>query len=64
MEYKPGRLDVIADALSRRPDLESTAQSNSEVDTTVATLVTSFPSSTLLNDIKKSLMEKIRLLCD
>ena len=52
VEYKPGRLNVVVDALSRRSDFESAGQSNSRVDTTVATLVTSVPSSTLLDDTK------------
>ena len=63
VEYKPVRLNVVADALSRRPDFESAAQSNSEVDTTVATLVASVPSSILLDDIKKP-TQKIRRFCD
>ena len=58
VEYKPGRLNVVAP-----PDFESAAQSNSGVDTTVATLVTSVPSSTLLDDIKRP-TQKIRLFCD
>ena len=53
---------VVADALSRRPDFESAAQSNSGVDTTVALLVTSVPSSTLLDDIKKTYAEDKALL--
>ena len=63
VEYKPRRLNVVADALSRRPDFESAAQSNNRVDTTVAALVTSVPSSTLLDDVKKP-TQKIRLFCD
>ena len=51
--YKPGQLNVVAVALSRRPDFESAEQSNSEVGTTVATLVTGVPSSTLLDDLKR-----------
>ena len=63
VEYKPGQLNDVVDALSRRPDFESAAHSNSGVDTTVATRVTSVPSSTLLDDIK-SPTQKIRLFCD
>ena len=62
VEHKLGRLNVVADALSRRPDFESAAQSNSEVDTTVETLVTSVPSSTLLGDIKKAYADDKALL--
>ena len=54
VEYKLRRLNVFADALSRRPDFESAAQSNSEGKPTVATLVASVPSSSLLDDIRKA----------
>ena len=62
VKYKTRRLNVVADALSRRPDFESAAQSNSEADTTVATLVASVASSTLLDDIKKAYAEDRALL--
>ena len=48
--------------MSRRPDFELAAQSNSGVETTVATLVTTVPSSTLLDDIKKAYLEDKNLL--
>ena len=37
VEYKPGKLNVIADALSRRPDYESTSAHASEQVTSVIT---------------------------
>ena len=49
VEYKPGRLNVVADAVSRQSDFESAVPFNSAVDATVATLVTGVPSSTLLD---------------
>ena len=62
VEYKPGRLDVVADELSRRPDFEHTAHSTSENNPTVATLISSVPSSTLFDDIKKAYAEDKDLL--
>uniref|UniRef100_M4BUP1 Uncharacterized protein n=1 Tax=Hyaloperonospora arabidopsidis (strain Emoy2) TaxID=559515 RepID=M4BUP1_HYAAE len=53
----PDDLMSLRTRLSCRPDFESAAQSNSGVDTTVATLVTSVPLSTLLDDIKKAYAE-------
>ena len=62
MECKPGRLNVVADALSRRLDFEPAAQSNSGNNPTVATLTTSVLLSTLLDDIKKAYIEDKDLL--
>ena len=50
-EYKPGRLNVVADALSCRPDFEPTAPINSEALPTVAALSVSVP---LLDDVRKT----------
>ena len=54
VQYKPGRLNVVAEALLLRPDFEPTAHSNSEINPSVSTLVASVPSSTLLYDVIKS----------
>ena len=53
VEYKPGLLNVVADALSRRPDFEPAAQPDTG-PTTVAVLKSSVPSSTILEDIRKA----------
>ena len=53
VEYKPGRLNVVADALSRRPDFEPAAPPDTG-PTGVAVLTLSVPSSTLSEDIRKA----------
>ena len=53
VEYKPGRLNVVADALSRRPDFKPAEQPDTG-PTTVAVLMSSVPSSTLFEDIRKA----------
>ena len=53
VEYKPGRLNVVADALSCRIDFEPAAQHDTG-PTTVAVLTLSVPSSTLFEDIRKA----------
>ena len=63
VEYKPGRLIVVADALSRRPDSEPDAQSTSENNPTVSTLRVSVPSSRYLTKCGNP-THKIRIFCD
>uniref|UniRef100_A0AAV1UXT3 Integrase catalytic domain-containing protein n=1 Tax=Peronospora matthiolae TaxID=2874970 RepID=A0AAV1UXT3_9STRA len=53
VEYKPGRLNVVADALSRRPDFETVAKPNSET-VTVAVMTSSVPSTTLYDDVRRA----------
>ncbi|KAG6614040.1 reverse transcriptase [Phytophthora cinnamomi] len=47
VEYKPGRLNVVADALSRRPDYSEAADVNA-----IDAMRTSTPTSSLLDDVK------------
>ena len=62
VEYKPVRPKVVADALSRRPDFQPTAQINSRGDPTVASLYVSTPLSSLLDDVRKSYTKDEALL--
>uniref|UniRef100_A0AAV1U9Q4 Integrase zinc-binding domain-containing protein n=1 Tax=Peronospora matthiolae TaxID=2874970 RepID=A0AAV1U9Q4_9STRA len=59
VEYKPGRLNVVADALSRRPDFETVAKPNSET-VTVAVMTSSVPSSTLHDDVRRAYAQNDR----
>ena len=63
VEYKPVRQNVVADALSRRPDFEPAAQPATGT-TTVAVLKSSVPSSILLEDIRKAYDPKMVRLMD
>ena len=62
VEYKSGRLNFVDDALSRRPDFEPTAQSNSGDDPTVAALSVSVSSSSRLDDVREAYAEDESLL--
>ena len=53
VKYKPGRLNGD-DAVSRRPNFEPGAHSNMECKLTVASLLISVLSLTLLDDLRKS----------
>ena len=59
MEYNPERLNVVADALLRRPDFEPDAQSD-----TVAVLTSSVPSSNQLDDIRQAYDPEMARLMD
>ncbi|GMF62177.1 unnamed protein product [Phytophthora fragariaefolia] len=51
VEYKPGRLNVVADALSRRPDY---AVHKTDANA-IGVVLTSTPSSALLDDVRSAL---------
>ena len=64
VEYKPGRMHFIADALSRWPNLDPTRSIKSEVLPTVAALSVSVPSSTLRYDVRNAYPVDEELLLD
>ena len=62
MEYKPGRLNFVADALLRQPDFKPTTRVHSETFPTIASLSVSVPSLPLLDDVRKAYAEEKYLL--
>jgi hypothetical protein len=62
VEYKSGRLNVVADALSRRPDYEPTAPAQVSVSAAAA-LTASVPSSTLLDGVRAAYAHDKDVVC-
>jgi hypothetical protein len=52
VEYKPGRLNVVAYALSRRPDYEPTPSSKNNELNAVGSLNVSVPTSSIVDDAR------------
>ena len=62
VEYKLGRLNIVADAISCRHNFEPTTRVNSEALPTVSSLSVSVPSSPLLDDVRKAYEGDLNLL--